>query len=216
MIKIQLYFNPYTQSTRLIIDGRERFISNRRLDEFIVGQPLDKWLAPYIFSYQKWHGLLPELMDEFNDDELKLEFFSLPEYFSRLGEEFDKQTSLIEERGYSSDLWHCLCEEAFLPEDIRAAFIKFVTDKKKFAPDQFALQLFDSIEYALSEHESASVEKLREIYGTIQETIRHCQTACRKLRRQERNIFLWEVAERELLAIFDKNCEKFLPQNIAQ
>lgn len=216
MIKIQIFFNPYTQSTRLIIDGQERFNCGSRLDEFIVGQPLDKWLAPYVFSYQKWNGLLPELMDELNDDDLNLEFFSLPEYFSRLGEEFNKQTSLIEERGYSSDLWHYLCEEAFLPEEIRGAFKIFVAEKKHFAPDQLSLQLFDSIEDTLNEPESASVEKLREIFGLIQKVIQHSKANCRQLRSQERNIFMWEAAERELLAVFDKNCKRFLADDIAQ
>ena len=211
MIKIRIFFNPYTQSTRLIIDGQERCDSDSRLDEFIVGQPLDKWLAPYVFSYQNWNGLLPELMDALNDDELNLEFFSLPEYFSRLGEEFNKQTSLIEERGYSSDLWRCLCEEVFLPEDIRAAFKNFVTEKKRFAPDQLSLQLFDCIEYALSEPESASVKKLREIYGTIQEAVRHSKRVC-----TENNVFQWRTTERELLAVFDENCKRFLADDLAQ
>ena len=215
MIKIQIYFNPYTQSTRLIIDGQERFNSGSRLDEFIVGQPLDKWLAPYVFSYQKWHGLLPEIMTELNDDDLNLEFFSLPEYFPKLAEEFDNQTPLIEERGYSSDLWRCLCEEVFLPEDISAAFARFVAEKKKFTPDQLSLQLFDRIGYALKEPQSESVEKLREIYGTIQEAICHSKTACQQ-RRHHEYFSLWAVAEQELLAVFDKNCEKFLPGSIAQ
>lgn len=206
MRKIQIYFNPYSESTRLIIDGEERLNGGSRLDEFIVSQPLDKWLTPYVFSYQKWHGLLPELMEDLNDDDLHLEFFSLPEYFSRLAEEFDKQTSLIEERGYSSDLWRCLCEEAFLPKDVRVEFSRFVIEKKRFAPDQFSLQLFDSIEYNLSNQVSESVEKLREIYGTIQETIRHSQTVCQQSRRHEKNIFLWEKAQRELLAVFDRTC----------
>lgn len=148
MRKIQIYFNPYLESTRLIIDGKVRLNCGSRLDDFIVGQPLDKWLAPYGFSYQRWHGLLPELMEELNDDDLSLEFFSLPEYFSMLAEEFDKQTSLIEERGYSSDLWRCLCEEAFLPADIRIKFANFVAEKKQFAPDGFSTTLFDSIECA--------------------------------------------------------------------
>ena len=216
MIKIQIFFNPYTQSTRLIIDGQERLNSGLRLNEFIVGQPIAKWLTPYVFSYQKWDGLLPELMDELNDDELQLEFFSLPEFFSRLEEEFNKQTPLIEEHAYSSDLWQCMCEEAFLPEEIRDAFKNFVKEKKRFAPDQFSLQLFDVIEYSLSDQESESVDKLREIYGTIQEAIQHSKKTCQKLHRHANDIFIWETAERELIDIFDKICEKFLKDGIAQ
>lgn len=215
MIKIQIFFNPYMQSTRLFIDGQERLNCGSRLDEFIVGQPIDKWLAPYVFSYQKWNGLLPELMEELNDDDLYVEFFSLPEYFSSLGEEFDKQTSLIEERGYSSELWECVCEEAFLPEEIRNDLKTFVRQKKRFAPDQFSLQLFDGIEYALSDN-AVSVDKLRELYGTIQEAVQHSITTCRNLRRPSKNIYMWEETENELLDIFDKNCEKFLKDGIAQ
>ena len=146
MRKVEIYFNPYSESTRLIIDDEERLGGETRLEEFIVGQPLDKWLSPYVFSYQKWNGLLPELMEDLNDDDLHLTFFTLPEYVSKLAEEFDKQTPLIEEKGYSSDLWRCLCEEAFRPEEVRGKFLNFVAAKKRFAPDQWSLSLFDQAE----------------------------------------------------------------------
>lgn len=206
MRNVEIYFNPYSESTRLIIDGEERIGGETRLEEFIVGQPLDKWLSPYVFSYQRWNGLLPELMEDLNDDDLNLTFFTLPEYVSKLSEEFDKQTSLIEEKGYSSDLWRCLCEEAFLPEDIRSAFLKFVMEKRRFAPDQWSLSLFDRVEDALNDKKmSDSVEQLRGIYKDIQEAVQNSKQVCMRAHHGRRlgNINFWERAEQDLLSIFD-------------
>ena len=206
MRKVEIYFNPYSESTRLIIDGEERTGGETRLEEFIVGQPLDKWLSPYVFSYQRWNGLLPELMEDLNDDDLNITFFTLPEYVSKLSEEFDKQTPLIEEKGYASDLWRCLCEEAFLPEDIRSAFLRFVAAKKRFAPDQWSLNLFDRVEDALNDRKiSASIEQLREIYKDIQEAVQSSKQACMRVQRRHYagNIHFWEEAEQEFLNIFD-------------
>lgn len=205
MRNVKIYFNPYLERTRLIIDGEEKIGGQSRLEEFITNQPLDKWLAPYVFSYQKWDGLLPELMEDLNDDEVHIQFFTLPKYFPIMAEEFDKQTSLIEEKGYSSDFWRCICEEAFLPKNVRAAFLKFVASKKRHAPDQYSINLFDRIEYALNDRTPNTTEKLREIYDNLLEAVQHSKEACRHVRRKanEANIHLWENAEQELLNIFE-------------
>lgn len=205
MRNVEIYFNPYSDSTRLIIDGEEIIGGQTRLEEFIVGQPLDKWLSPYVFSYQKWNGLLPELMEALNDDDLHLKFFTLPEYVQRLSEEFDKQTSLIEEKGYSSDLWRCLCEEAFLPKTVVGKLLDFVREKKRFARDQWSLSLFDSAEETLTaELGTDFVEKLRGVYMSIQTAVKHSKKFCSTRRhRNESEIRFWEQAEKDLANIFD-------------
>lgn len=201
MRDVEIYFNPYSKRTRLFVDGRERLGGGTQLDAFVVGQPLDKWLSPYVFSYQRWNGLLPELMEDLNDDELNLTFFTLPEYFDKLSEEFDKQTSLIEEKGYSSDLWRCLCEEAFLPKDVCSSFKRFVREKRHSAPDQWSMSLFDRLEDCLNdETRSDTVDKLLKIYKDIQEAVQSSKKECM---RRRRNVQFWEEAEQELLSIFD-------------
>ena len=206
MRKVEIYFNPYSESTRLIIDDEERRGGETRLEEFIVGQPLDKWLSPYVFSYQKWNGLLPELMEDLNDDDLHLTFFTLPEYVSKLAEEFDKQTPLIEEKGYSSDLWRCLCEEAFRPEEVRGKFLNFVAAKKRFAPDQWSLSLFDQVEESLNDKtKSDTVNDLRGIYKDICEAVQSSKEVCMRNRRSRKagEVHFWEEAEQEFSNIFD-------------
>ena len=200
MRNVEIYYNPYFESTRLIIDGEEQIGGETHLKAFIIGQPLEKWLSPYVFSYQRWNGLLPELMEYLNDDGLHVTLFTLPEYFSKFEEEFNKQTSLIEEKGYSSDLWRALCEEAYLPEDVRNKFLEFVTAKKRFAP-QLSISYFRAAEEDLNDNKmSSSVEQLRKIYKCIQEAV---QYAKEDYINHNRNAQFWENSERELLRIFD-------------
>lgn len=210
MRNVKIYYNPYLESTRLIIDGEERTHGVSRLEEFIVGQPLDKWLSPYVFSYQKWNGFLPELMDDLNDDEVHITFFSLPQYVPRLAEEFDKQTSLIEEKGYSSDLWRCDCEEFFLPKDVRNAFKKFLELNKRFAPNEESMQLFNYAESSLNRSQQRrpdSVEALRKVYECLQKAVETAKIFCETdptRRKIPGNIRRWENAQSDLLNIFGR------------
>ena len=40
-----------------------------------------------IYSYHRWDGLLAELIDDLNEDEIELFFYSLSAYFSKVTEE---------------------------------------------------------------------------------------------------------------------------------
>ena len=203
MRNVDIFFNPYTEKTRLIIDNKERKNTFSRLEEFIIGQPPQKWLSPYVFSYQKWCGFLPELMDNLNDDEIKLCFFTLPQYFRTFAAALDKQSALIEEKGYSADLWRCTYQAAFVPADVHAKFLKFVYSRKSLAPDQYSLSLFDYAEENLNNINSQSVERLKEIYKNLQNAVQTSKDFVSRRRHNESNIHIWENAEKELQRIFD-------------
>lgn len=197
MRKIEIYYNPYLVNTRLVTDGEERSKKGRRVNEFIVGQSIENWLSPYVFSYHKWGGVLPELMEDLNDDELDLWFYSLPKYFQRFSEELERQREAIVERGYSADFWQCTCVEKFEPKIIQEQLIKFVAAKTKSAPDQYSIQLFDYAANYLRKF-PPYVENLREIYKNLNEAL---DTA--EKNSHPRHARYWQISKAELLDIFD-------------
>ena len=195
MRKIEIFYNPYFKSTRLFTDGEERSPKGRRVNEFIVGQPIENWLPPYVFSYQKWSGVLPELMDDLNDDELEIYFYSLPKFFQKFSEAIKNQTDAVIEKGYSTDLWKYACIENFSPQKIYQQLTEFVNDKSNSISDQYSIQLFDYVATDLKRL-PPYVSNLQEIYKNLQEAITSAES-------NSRNSLYWKNARNELLSIFD-------------
>ena len=200
--KVQIHYIPYIRCTRLIIDGIERIDGVSRLAEFVIDQPLDKWLAPYTFSYQKWNGILPELMNDLNDDELEISIFAPPEYFPQVQEEFDKQKLNVGEEGYCPDKYRLICVERFLPQNVCDILSRFVWNEKQFAPDQLSMNLFECVENAIKSSKDCSIEYLCKVCEELQNTLETAKEFCR---RTQGNTQHWERAQRELKKIL-KNC----------
>lgn len=195
MRKIEIFYNPYFKSTRLVTDGEERSKEGRRVNEFIVGQPLENWLSPYVFSYQKWSGVLPELMDDLNDDELEIYFYSLPKFFPKFSEEIENQNDAVIEKGYSTDLWKYACIENFSPQKIRQQLTEFVKAKTDNAPNQYSIQLFDYV--------AKDLERLPPYVANLQEIYKNLQNAITSAESNSNNPRYWQRAKDELLSIFD-------------
>lgn len=203
MRTVNIYFNPYLERTRLIIDGTEHGHEGRRMDEFIVGQPMENWLAPYVVSYHRWDGVLAELMDELNDDELHLYFYSLPGYFDRVKQALRLQAEHMEGRGYSSGLWKCEYVEYYLPQKVKQEVRQFIYQKKYFAPDQFSMELLEYCRQELERHEEVTVEQLQEIYKELKKAVVMAIKFCREQEHNADMERLWEKAGKELERVFD-------------
>lgn len=199
MITVEIYFNPYTENTRLFIDGSELLQGESRLHEFIVGQTLDKWLSPYTFSYQKWNGILLELVEYLNDDELKFYFFGSSKHLRQFAYEVEKQRPLLEEEGYSSELCQLYCAECFAAENIHEPLIRFVRNTGSCAHSQEAISLFECVEKDLGTPNST--EQMREIFRLLQKAIQSEKNFCQ--RQESPSVRVWENAESELIGIFN-------------
>lgn len=204
MREVKIFYVPYIRRTRLIIDGEGRAGGTSRLEEFVIGRSLDNWLAPYVFSYQRWNGILPELMNDLNDDELEIYFFIPPEYFTQVKEEFARQSLMVEADGYSSKKYRLHCVERFLPQKVRTTLLRFVSERKTFAPDQYSMNLFDYIEYALENSDGCSIEDLCKICDDLQNALNTSKNFCQRWRRMEKQVHLWENAQRELQKIINQ------------
>lgn len=201
MRTVELFYNPYIESAKLIVDGKEYNQRESRMNEFIVNQPINNWLSPYVSSYHRWDGLLAELIEEFNDDEISLFFYSVPTYFQRVMNELNSQAEYIERRGYYSEFWKCECIERYLPEKMKAGIMNFIHAKKHFVPDQFTMNLFEYSEQRL-EQSDMTVELLAETYTGLKKAVDAALAYCMQKKANSSSIRVWENAERELQKVF--------------
>ena len=201
MRTVNIFYNPYINSSRLFIDKNEHTRSGRRIDEFIVGQPIDNWLSPYTYSYHRWDGLLAELMDDLNEDEIELFFYSLSDYVSIVTEELQSQAEFVEGRGYSSNRWKCECVEYYHPEKIKSGLLNFIQTKKHFVPDQYSMNLIEYCEQGLMQKPEASLESLQETYKLLRKTINAAKEFCTNNKNNPNSVKVWDNAEKELLKI---------------
>ena len=202
MKSVELYYNPYINTTRLFVEGNERHCQGRRIDEFIVGQPIDNWLSPYVYSYHRWDGVLAEIMDDLNDDEIEIHFYSVPSYCSKVLDELQLQADFVEGRGYSSKHWKCECTEYYLPGKMKNTLVRFIQAKRASALEQYSMNLFDYCEQNLLEEADLSVEFMRGIYNNIKKAIDAAKKYCEKREEHQNAINFWEKSGQELLQIF--------------
>lgn len=200
MHEVHIYYNPYSESTRLVVDGAERRSSAGRVDDYIIGKPISNWLAAYSESYYHWSGILPELMENLNDDELDLTFHGSREHCKMLEEALQTQRTCVEELGFEFGHWKLVHREDYSACDFTKSLSKFVKRFKPNAPDQESLMLFDRVELELGQAEAPTVEELT----AMADRLRTAVTAARKyyagnqLRNYSMRINFWKNAEKIL------------------
>lgn len=75
MKKVEISYNPYKMTTKLVIDGIDvcQSPNYQRFKEFIeLGTPLQTWIEP--IPYLDWNGIVNELTDPEINDEIKIIF----------------------------------------------------------------------------------------------------------------------------------------------
>ena len=100
--RVKLTYNPVTKAVTLA-DGKKDMMTPR-LSEFLRGD-MDGWLEYRTISYRMWSGLLPELMQELNDDGLEITFSGSAEDYGRVRQAFERQSESLGEYGFSPGLW---------------------------------------------------------------------------------------------------------------
>lgn len=203
MKKVNIYYNPYLDTTRLIVDGVEHKSSGKRFDKFIVGQPIECWLSPYVYSYRRWSGILAELIEELNDDEIDLSFYTLPEFFQIIEDELKKQETMVEEKGYESCNWILHEIKYFEANGMISGIKSFIQTEKHFI-SQYGQNLLDYAEEYVAELEEDScnpVDKMKEIYKVLRMAIESAQKEALS-RGNTQSISHWKKSERTLDRIF--------------
>lgn len=138
MKEIRLVYNPYSPSTSLYIQAQACKPSDGRTENMIVGKRMDEWLNPCTVSYKRWRGLLVELMELTNDDELAILFIGLQSDFNRLRDALDNQREAAMEAGYGGDEWTLdyLNDGGYSPETVRTQLQQLRKDPLCVLPTQ--------------------------------------------------------------------------------
>lgn len=78
MKKVELQIVPFAgknaAKTRLVVNGSKIDSKDNRLTNLVVFQPMRKWLNPYRKKLFVWGGLMKEIIEELNDNEIHFVF----------------------------------------------------------------------------------------------------------------------------------------------
>jgi len=198
MKKIELYYNPFLEQAKLKIDGESYEPQGGRLGEFLIGKPMESWLEKRVISYQRWDGILPELIEFLNDDELQIQFYGIESDYDHFSEYIKRQNRDIELKGFESDLYTLEWIEKWNPKPVYQNLQMFLQNRIGFAPTQKTMLSLEYVQANLNSSEAADVPNLRmireELEQIVNEILRQCNDG--KLKNT------WENARRELVQIF--------------
>ena len=203
MKKIDIIYNPYTEKAGLTIDGNWHYGGDGRLNEFFVGKSIEQWLPRRIVSYQRWDGILPELMEYLNDDELQIRFCGTETDYRRVEKELKKQERTAEENGFDAKLYRLSFREQWQPEKICQFVLQFIDNRVPFVPVQKEMLDLQYLRNHMEEIGKASitVEELsnvrKQFLEILEEIVRTCEKKEYRHYRQT-----WENARREAEQIF--------------
>lgn len=156
MRKIKIYYNPFLDSTRLVVDNVEHRDHTKRMDDYITGKPMSSWLDAYSQSYYRWEGILPELMEELNDDNLEITFFGSAEDYQRVAQAMQSQRFTVEALGLDPTCWKLCHTPAYDTQMVEANLKKFMEKYRDTMPDQDSLSWFDWAAQKLPEQQTTS------------------------------------------------------------
>lgn len=197
MKKIELSYNPYFQETGLKIDGKKYENPTSRIGGFVLGKPIESWLDRKVISYQKWDGILPEMMEYLNDDELEIIFSGTKDDFNRLKGRLPKQHGAVRERGFETGQYTLAFRENRKSEEIKKNTQSFIENRKRFVLTQKNMMDMEYISRELQELNPCTSDGLRDIVQRLLETIDEIIRGC----TDEKYTELWKNARREFLRI---------------
>lgn len=198
MKKIELIYNPYLEQAKLKIDGEIYSGQSGRIKEFLIEKPMTYWLTRRVISYKYWNGLLPELMDFLNDDELEILFYGIFSDYQKVCEQVLKQHEQIEEKGFDPNLYHLNFCEHWNSEYIQKHLQDFLSNRIVFAPTQQSMMDLEFLSKELHDKSSSTTEELKEIKKRLYKIVDEIICKCENEKYQK----TWENARRELDHIF--------------
>lgn len=198
MKQIELYYNPFLEQARMKIDGESYEPQDGRLGEFLIGKPIESWLEKRVISYQRWDGILPELIEFLNDDELQIQFYGSESDYDHFSEYIKRQHRDIELKGFESDLYTLEWIEKWDPKPVYQNLRIFLQNRIGFAPTQKTMVLLEYVQEELNSLEETDVPKMRAIREELERIVKDILTQCNDGKLEK----TWKNARRELAQIF--------------
>ena len=94
MTNIKVSYNPFTKETKVYNEKHEIAAAENKLHTFLNTNGFYDCLVPFRTKYVIWEGLLPELFNEANDDELRITFEGRESDFAVLKEAFERSETV--------------------------------------------------------------------------------------------------------------------------
>lgn len=169
--QIKIYYNPFLRSTRLVVDNVEHRDHTKRMDDYITGKPMSSWLDAYSQSYYRWEGILPELMEELNDDDLEITFFGSAEDYLRVAQVMQSQRYTVEALGFDTTRWELRHRPAYDTKKVQAELKHFMAEYRDKMPDKASLSWFDWAIENLQKHQIGSTNDISEANRVLNRAI---------------------------------------------
>lgn len=164
MTEVRIVYNPANSRCRLFYDNREILSAENKIYAFLTTENIHDILIPFNRRYTIWQGLLPEIICEFNDDELNITFEGREDDFRALEEAFEKTESIVENIGYTNR-WSLTFVKNFEQEAATERVLFIAQEIREMCETRAELyEIKDLVE-------SVSVKELTEICESLQDII---------------------------------------------
>ncbi|MCD7824123.1 MAG: hypothetical protein LUG86_08955 [Oscillospiraceae bacterium] len=117
MKKIEIDFFPVVGTADLYYEGssgksKAGNTQTNSLANRLKTTKIDEWLYPYRKGYQVWRGLLMEMMDEVDDDDLEITVISPDATFEQISKALNAQKDETDDMGFRHDGFRLRHEKA--------------------------------------------------------------------------------------------------------
>lgn len=154
MTTIRLICDPYSGNVRLFIEETEITAPENKVYGFLKENGLIKALYPFNRRYVIWRGLLPELMSEANDSELRIVFEGRSGEFHKLEQAFDECRPMVQNLGYENH-WELCHIKNFETENLKRDFVQLAASLKDMCESRSELY---EVEHLISMAKTVSLK----------------------------------------------------------
>lgn len=150
MTNIRLIYNPYTKKVQIYNEHNEITAAENKIYTFLNTSGFACCLMPFRKRYTIWEGLLLELLEEFNDEELSITFEGRKADYQRLEDSFLQLKPAVENAGYQN-LWQIFFVQNFEAADIAKQLAQDAEDLREMCECRAELTAVDNLIAAISE-----------------------------------------------------------------
>ncbi len=168
MTNIHLVYDPYADKVQVYIESREITAPENKIYSFLDLNGFYKCLLPFRRRYAIWEGLLLELLEEVNDEDLHIIFEGRRTDHQRLAEAFRQMEPAVENAGYENR-WQLTYKQNFESADFARRLAKTAKDLREMCECRAELSRIDN--FIAGIREESVVENCRQFRSLLSEHI---------------------------------------------
>lgn len=150
MTNVRLVYNPYSKKVQIYNERKEITAAENKIYTFLNSNGFDRCLMPFRKRYTIWEGLLLELLEEFNDEELSITFEGRKADYQRLEDSFMQLKPAVENAGYQN-LWKIIFAQNFEMADMAKQLVQEAEDLREMCECRAELCAVDNLIAAIRE-----------------------------------------------------------------